>query len=143
MSNSALQKNLERLIKEKDYQIAGLERRAGLRKNNIYNILKGLSKKPSAEILQSIADTLGVSVKDLYSSSTSSRKFLNKDDYSLIEKVIKKTTETTQNLNIEMTLVDFINVTKEIFEYSAISETNEPDDRFIRWTLQQKFKSKN
>ena len=51
MSYTTLQKNLERIVKDRNYQITELERKAGLKKNNIYNIIKGISKKPSAELL--------------------------------------------------------------------------------------------
>ena len=81
MSYTTLQKNLEKIIKDRNYQITELERRAGLKKNNIYNILKGISKKPSAELLQAVADALGVTVKDLYNPSVETRDYLNNDDF--------------------------------------------------------------
>ena len=98
MSYTTLQKNLGKIIKDRNYQITELERKAGLKKNNIYNILKGMSKKPSAELLQAVADALGVTVKDLYNPSVETRDYLNNEDFDLMEKVIKTIIEEVKNL---------------------------------------------
>lgn len=52
-------------MKAKDFSLSELGKAAGLKLHAIQNILRGTSKKPSAEILQALADALGCSVKDL------------------------------------------------------------------------------
>lgn len=52
-------------MKAKDFSLSELGKAAGLKLHAIQNILRGTSKKPSAEILQAIADALDCSVKDL------------------------------------------------------------------------------
>lgn len=138
MSKTTLQKNLSRLIEQQNYHISELEQKAGLRKNNVYNILKGSSKKPSAQILQAIADVFGITVKDLFSTSIEKIKYLTKPDMVLIEKTVQAVINEVIDLNIEVTSTDFVNIVKEVFDYSSSEQLHEPDTRFLRWTLKQK-----
>lgn len=142
MSYATLQKNLEKIIKERNYQITELERKAGLKKNNIYNILKGISKKPSAELLQAVADALGVTVKDLYNPTAETRNYLNEDDFALIEKILKNVIEEIRNLDLKVTEVDLVNVVLEVFNYSKPDSQKELDKKFINWILQQRVHKK-
>lgn len=142
MASSVLQKNLEKIIKERNFHISELERKAGLKKNNIYYILKGISKKPSAEILQAVADALGITVKDLYTPTIEATYYLNDDHFALMEQILKNVIEEVKLLNIELTDVDFINVFLEVFRYSKQDPKKEPDKRFINWILQQRRLSK-
>lgn len=142
MSYATLQKNLEKIIKERNYQVTELERKAGLKKNNIYNILKGISKKPSAELLQAVADALGVTVKDLYNPTAETRNYLNEDDFALIEKIIKNVIEEIRNLGLKVTEVDLVNVVLEVFNYSKPDSQKELDKKFINWILQQRVHKK-
>lgn len=142
MSYTTLQKNLEKIIKDRNYQITELERRAGLKKNNIYNILKGISKKPSAELLQAVADALGVTVKDLYNPSAETTDYLNNDDFELMEKVLKNIIEEVKNLKLKVTEVDLVNIILEVFNYSKPDPKKELDRKFINWILQQRIQKK-
>lgn len=142
MSYTTLQKNLEKIIKDRNYQITELERKAGLKKNNIYNILKGISKKPSAELLQAVADALGVTVKDLYSPLVKVRDYLNNEDFELMEKVLKNIIEEVKNLKLKVTEVDLVNVVLEVFNYSRSEPKKELDKKFINWVLQQRIQKR-
>lgn len=142
MSYTTLQKNLGKIIKDRNYQITELERKAGLKKNNIYNILKGMSKKPSAELLQAVADALGVTVKDLYNPLVETRDYLNNEDFDLMEKVIKTIIEEVKNLKLKVTEVDLVNIILEVFNYSKPEPKKELDKKFINWILQQRIKPK-
>lgn len=139
MSYTTLQKNLEKYIKERNYQITELERKAGLKKNNIYNILKGSSKKPSAELLQAVADALGITVKDLYTPATETRDYLNNDDLELMEKVLKSIIEAIKKLNLQVTEVEIVNIVLEVFRYSKPDPKKEIDKKFINWILHQRI----
>ncbi|WP_341754356.1 helix-turn-helix transcriptional regulator [Candidatus Tisiphia endosymbiont of Dioctria rufipes] len=135
MSYTTLQKNLDKIIKDRNYQVTELERKAGLKKNNIYNILKGISKKPSAELLQTVADLLGVTVKDLYNPFIETKNYLNNDDFELMEKVLKTVIEEIKNLKLEVTEVDLVNIMLEVFNYSKPEPKKELEKRFINWIL--------
>ena len=142
MSYTTLQKNLDKIIKDRNYQVTELERKAGLKKNNIYNILKGISKKPSAELLQTVADVLGVTVKDLYNPFIEKKNYLNNDDFELMEKVLKTVIEEVKNLKLEVTEVDIVNIMLEVFNYSKPEPKKELEKRFINWILQQRIQKK-
>jgi transcriptional regulator with XRE-family HTH domain len=142
MSYTTLQKNLDKIIKDRNYQVTELERKAGLKKNNIYNILKGISKKPSAELLQTVADVLGVTVKDLYNPFIETKNCLNNDDFELMEKVLKTVIEEIKNLKLEVTEVDLVNIMLEVFNYSKPEPKKELEKRFINWILQQRVQKK-
>ncbi|WP_367363993.1 helix-turn-helix domain-containing protein [Candidatus Tisiphia endosymbiont of Nedyus quadrimaculatus] len=142
MSYTTLQKNLDKIIKDRNYQVTELERKAGLKKNNIYNILKGISKKPSAELLQTVADVLGVTVKDLYNPFIETKNYLNNDDFELMEKVLKTVIEEIKNLKLEVTEVDLVNIMLEVFNYSKPEPKKELEKRFINWILQQRIQKK-
>lgn len=142
MSYAILQKNLENFIKDRNYQVTELERKAGLKKNNIYNILKGISKKPSAELLQAVAEALGVTIQDLYNPSVKTRDYLDSNDLILMEKILKHTIGEIQNLNLQITEVDLVNIVLEIFHYSKPDPVKNLDKKFINWILQQRMQKK-
>ena len=57
MATALKEKIIERM-EAKNFSIAELERRAGLSIHSVRNILKGRIKKPSAQSLQAISETL-------------------------------------------------------------------------------------
>lgn len=142
MSNTALQKNLEKFIKDGHYQIADLERKAGLSKNNIYNIVKGISKNPSADKLHAIATVLGIHVNDLFRSTIGKDELqMTTEDFQLLERVVQDMIRVAQELGLKITCAQFSSAINQIFDYSITVGGYEPDEKFIRWTLQQKFTS--
>ena len=137
MTNNILQKNLARLLKEQGIHPFELERRAGLKKNNVYNIIKGLSKKPSAELIQSVANALGVSMKDLIDNPTPAQEaYMNAKHLNLIIDIIKKITPYIESLNLKLKYSQILTIISEVYNYSLTSNFMEADERFIKWTLQ-------
>lgn len=139
MSYNTLQKNLEKLIKDNNYQIADLERKAGVRKNNIYNIIKGISKKPSAELLQAVADVFGVTIKDLFTIPTTSYPSLTPEDLDLLIKVAERVILEIKAQRLNVSCVDVTLMINEVFNYSSESKLPTPDEKFIKWILKQKY----
>ncbi len=142
MSNTALQKNLERIIKDQNCSLSELERKANMKKNGIYNILKGISKKPSAEALQAISKTLGVTIDDLYDPSFEKRDFLDQSDLDLIEKIVHELNMEIKVQELQITEIDLTNLILEIFNYSKLDRQKEIDKRFIKWIIQQRTTKK-
>ncbi|WP_341790512.1 helix-turn-helix transcriptional regulator [Rickettsia endosymbiont of Polydrusus tereticollis] len=142
MSDTVLQKNLYKFIKERNIQIKELEIKAGLKKNSAYNILKGISKKPSAEMLQTIADTLGVTIKDLYDPTIKVNDFLNEKDYLLIEKILPEIIKTINKLNLVVSEVEFAHVFSEVFRYYRSMPEEDIDNKVIEWILHQRVQEK-
>jgi transcriptional regulator with XRE-family HTH domain len=140
MSKSLLQQNLERLIDEGRYNVVSLERKAGVTKNTVYNILKGITTKPSAEKLEAIAGVFGVSINDLYKNvPEKSPLYMNKDYFELMQKSLASIIREATKLELNLTCSDVSGLIDEIFHYSIANDIHEPDQRFVRWRLQEKF----
>jgi len=139
MSYQVLKRNLESIIKQKCLNITELERKAGLKKNNIYNITRGLSKNPSVETIQRIADALGITLKELYKEDFSEEKyennFLNHDHLKLLDKVVSTVVEEVINLDLRITENRLINVVIEVFRYQKQEPKEQIDKKFINWML--------
>ncbi|WP_367364159.1 hypothetical protein [Candidatus Tisiphia endosymbiont of Nedyus quadrimaculatus] len=93
-------------------------------------------------MLQTVADVLGVTVKDLYNPFIETKNYLNNDDFELIEKVLKTVIEEIKNLKLEVTEVDLVNIMLEVFNYSKPEPKKELEKRFINWILQQRIQKK-
>src|SRR3989442_5684733 len=62
---TALARQIEARLKAKNMSVLELERMAGLKGHGVRNIVRGKSKKPSAQSLDAIGDMLGCTVKEL------------------------------------------------------------------------------
>ncbi|MGI4753285.1 MAG: helix-turn-helix domain-containing protein [Janthinobacterium lividum] len=142
MSHTVLQKNLYKFIKERNIQITELERKAVLKKNSVYNIIKGISRKPSAEILQTIADTLGVSIKDLYNPNIKVNDYLGQDDYILFQKILPEIIKTIKKLNLVVSETEFSQTLNEVFNYYRPTPDESIDNKIIEWILHQRVQEK-
>lgn len=62
---TALARQIEARLRAKNMTVLELERLAGLKGHGVRNIIRGKSKKPSAQSLDAIGDMLGCTVKEL------------------------------------------------------------------------------
>ena len=138
MRYTNLQKNLEALIRDRGCSITEAERRSGAKKNSLYNILSGASKKPSAEILQLYADFFGVTVKDLLAEDMNEQTYLSMEEIILLKEIVNYTAEESVKEKLNLTLVDFINIAKSSIDYAASSKEIKFDEKFTKWLLHQK-----
>ncbi len=67
---SNLKENLTELMKARDWSGQEVARRSNQNVNDIYNILHGRSKKPSAEKVQAIAQAFGISVSAILNGAS-------------------------------------------------------------------------
>lgn len=141
MSHIALKINLERLLKKYDYTTGDLERIAGLKKNNIYNILEGRSKKPSAEVLQSIANIFGITVNDLLHNQDvqPQSRLTTSNNFSLFVAITKLVAEEILSQEIKATCSEITTIITEVYKYTVESNLLEADQKFIRWLVKQKY----
>lgn len=131
----------------KNLSIYALEKKAGLNRSAVRNILQGLSKKPSAEVLMSIAEVLECSVDDLMGSLEENNTLHNK---------IKTTTRTknqhpwNENLYIDAVKIvsqhikdkeqnhkseKLINLINEVYKYSLEKKSSGIDKDFTKWLV--------
>ena len=63
--NTQIARQISSRMRAKNFSVNTLEKEAGLKTHAVRNILRGKSKRPSAETMQAVADVLGCTVKDL------------------------------------------------------------------------------
>lgn len=137
-------------MKERKLSIAALERRAGLSIHSIRNILKDRIKKPSAQSLQIIAETIECSLADLIQKSPYKNGELGKiikalvtkencmilDDIELMrgcsQTLITLVKEEGKSLSID----DYLNILKNVYSYSASEKIRTVDHKFSKWLIE-------
>lgn len=143
---SFLQRRIKNYLDATGLSVSALERQAGLKINVARNILRGQSKKPSAETLQAIANVMECSVQDLLGikkeSFTSSMR--PPDDGSpLVEspeilnealqctlKIIK---ENGYNITVKQTLA----IVEEVYAYSMKKSPPHVEVDFVEWFIKR------
>jgi len=140
MSYELLKDNIESLISQKNYRVSKVEELAGIKHGNLSNILTGRSKKPSAEILLSIANVFGVTVEELFKNKAiQPSKYLTKEELNLFLNIITYLSNQIESKKIPIYYKDFIFMINEVYEYSSSNGDNQIDNKFIDWYLKQKF----
>lgn len=138
---STLQKNLRQQLEKKSMTAHALEKQLGLKFSAIYNILQGKSKKPSADLILSIAQGLGCSIEDLLQCPTASppspRKKAQKWISSLYIDALKKVEELLKEKKIETSKEVFLNLVEEIYLYSLEGKLSSADEQFANWLIQR------
>ena len=138
MSNLPVKQNLERLLKQRDWSVAQLERKAGIKEHSIQNIFRGSSKNPSIELVYGVAKALDVSVEDLI---TNKESFLisNYDSYAEICRLVL---QEIKNITSKPTPQKKIfNIIEEVFLYTTNMNQNQVDSSFIKWIVMKNFES--
>ncbi|MEN8236898.1 MAG: helix-turn-helix transcriptional regulator [Pseudomonadota bacterium] len=143
---NTLQQQLINRMQEKNLSAAELERKAGLKMSAVRNIIKGQSKKPSAESLIAISQVLECTIEDLFeverAGSSGHVPMQKKEDPSepvedlkflakTADKVIKLLSEADKNCSFEEVFF-FI---QETYMYSLGSSYPEVDVAFAKWLI--------
>lgn len=141
MSYQILKQNIEYLIQQNNYtNPSELEKAAGLKHGNVTNILTGKSKRPSAELLLSIANVFGITVEDLLKTpNMSSSSSLTKDELMLFKNITDMVIEEIISQDIKLLSKDLASTLSEVYNYFSEQNTTEPDRHFIKWFLKQKY----
>jgi transcriptional regulator with XRE-family HTH domain len=152
----SLNDKLKEKLSETGLSVNALEKRAGLKRSAVQNILHGKSKKPSAEILYAISKVLGCSVHDLLAHPTTDTSppvvhALSEIDLTLKDDIQKEGIQTFdldlynnavnyanslfKENKIELNATDTLNFIQEIYQYAFNSNRKEIDQTFSRWLL--------
>jgi transcriptional regulator with XRE-family HTH domain len=142
MSLAGLQKNLYKLLFDNNMNVAELERRAGLNKNNVYYVLTGKTRNPSAHILQSVADVFNTTVKDLYESENIN---MNSSHHSLdlLSAVCLSVIKQIKLANYDFEIDEITAAIKDVYDYSKYNSLRFPDVNYTKWILKQKSLAKS
>ena len=139
---SGLQKKIRGFLGSTGLSVSALERKAGLKTNVARNILRGQSKKPTAETLQAIASVMGCSVSDLLGVQKTTINV--KEDTSpaieypeLLKELLNTILEATGKNNQLLTLEKFLLILKETYTYSLQKHPPQIDQNFVEWFVKR------
>lgn len=144
--STQIAKQISTRMRAKNLSLTTLEKEAGLRPHAVQNILRGKSKKPSAEILQAVADVLGCNVRDiLYPQdpypeeelSSSKKEFLN-HPYAhpeLFVETVKFVNHALKTKENPLTNEQFIKCVEEIYIQSLQKDPTMVDEEFGEWWI--------
>ena len=134
-------------MKAKNLSIGTLEKEAGLNIHAVRNILRGKSKKPSAESLQAIADVFGCTVRDLLvedqeifqgNESIEATEDLLNSFYKypeLLAETLKMVNEKIKKGKQELTIQQVLSSIQEIYLHSLQKNPQEVDENFADWFI--------
>ncbi|WP_341757985.1 helix-turn-helix transcriptional regulator [Candidatus Tisiphia endosymbiont of Ditula angustiorana] len=139
MSNNAanIKKNLERLLKEREWRVVDLENKAK-KGRVVHNIIHGTTNNPRIDILKSLADALNVDIEE----------FLHEDDkeenvnltllLDTCKKVIVEITPICDKYTIKPN--NILKLIREVYKYSMDLNLTHADNIHIKWLIQQHYK---
>lgn len=136
MSHSTIKNNINRLLKERDWKVAHLEKKLGSTRA-VTNILRGTSKNPTIDVLHSIAQAFNVEIQDLLIEQEDIKSVnlpLLSDTYA---KVIKEIDHLSKS--ITFTHNNVMLLVKETYEYSLKLKLECADVNFIKWLIQKHY----
>ena len=132
-------------MRAKNLSVASLEREAGLTNHSVRNILRGKSKRPSAEVLLAVAGVLGCSINDLMVKeeifedtgySGDKQEILN-SPYSpsdLMEESVRVVNAKVKAKRKSLSLKQFINCSEEVYIH-ALQKGGTVDEAYADWFI--------
>lgn len=128
-----LQKRLKELMQTHKLTTASLEKKTGLSRNAINNILTGSSANPSVHTLRQIAKALNVSIESMIADNISDIGYLKKEQHLALADVSKAVLTQIIAKELHLSLDNTLAIIKEVFTYTIKSSPPSVDTRFIDW----------
>lgn len=132
MNQSIIVKNINKLLEKKKWKVSDLENKIGTN-GSVANILRGSSKNPTIDLLQSIAKAFNLEIQDLLSESDIKQQTNTILMLAICNEVIRQMEELS--LSERMSYKTVINIIKDVYEYSIHLGLEVADENFIRWTI--------
>lgn len=150
MMSTPLAKQISARLTAKNLSVHMLEREAGLKAHAVQNILRGKSKKPSAELLQAVADVLGCTIKELLGNHdifqeeelTKTKKEILEGSYDqpeLLEEIIKMVNKKIQASKEQLTTQQVLTCVQEVYLNSLQKDPPYINKEFIDWYIDLMF----
>lgn len=132
MTHAIIKQNIQRLLKERNWKIADLENKLGVTRS-VSNILRGSSKNPTIELLQSIAQAFNIDVQDLIEQPMDKQD----TDIELLLNSCQKVIEEINALSLSdrLSYKVIISIIKEAYEYSLRLDLKSVDQNFVKWAI--------
>jgi transcriptional regulator with XRE-family HTH domain len=145
--STQLAKQISARMRAKSLSVTMLEREAGLKTHAVQNILRGKSKKPSAELLQAVADVLGCTVKELLESqdifdedeASKSKNEILESPYeypTLLQETVKLVNEKLHNNANSISTQQALTCMEEIYLHSLQKDPSKVDQDFAEWFIE-------
>ena len=143
---SFLQQRIRNYLDATGLSISALERKAGLRINVARNILRGQSKRPTAETLHAIANAMECTVQDLLGVQkevfpsqvkrpAESGLFLESPEAlnESLQCILKVIQENNYKLTVKQTLL----LLEEVYAYTLKKTPPKVDPDFVEWFVKR------
>lgn len=138
---SAIKLNIQRLLKERGWSIMELERKAGTeKKHNIQNVLRGVSRNPSIELTQAIANAFNIDIKELLKDPHQQIPHIR--DFALFNNICAIVTRELRAQSSEISIDKLFTIIKEVYVYSTKFEPITVEEKFVKWTVMKELGSK-
>lgn len=143
---SFLQRRIKNYLNATGLSVSALERQAGLKINVARNILRGQSKKPSAETLQAIASVMECSVQDLLGVKKESftSDIRPADDGSplldhpeLLNEALQCTLRILQEKEHNVTVKQALIIAEEVYGYAMKKSPPHVEVAFVEWFIKR------
>lgn len=143
---SSLQRKIKDYLETNNVSVAALERNAGLKTNVARNILRGISRKPTAVTLRAIADVMGCTVEELLGdrgevsqprTKPSSHRTLPLESPELLDNVLHSILAVIQKNNYQLTVQQTLFILEEVYAYTIKKESPMIDKDFVEWFVKR------
>ena len=138
MKHSIVAKNINKLLKERGWRISDLENKIGTN-GSVANILRGSSKNPTIDLLQSIAGVFNVEIQDLLNETDIEKQTNTALMLAICNETIKQIDELSASKKLGYKTI--INIIRDVYEYSIHLDLEVADENFIRWTIHKNLDS--
>ena len=135
-----LRKNLSNLLEQKNISIASLERKTGLNRSSINNVLTGASRHPSVKTLQIIAKALDISVESMMENNDANFEILNEIQLKAFLQSSSVAVHKLIEKDSKITIDQLIDIVREIYSYSIRQSPASIDNNFVDWLIDKKVK---
>ena len=157
---SYLQQQIRTRMEAKQLTSYGLEKKAGTTRNAVWQILKGTSKNPRAEVLKAIANALECTVDELIAPSQNDAITMPTQSYNLDKKlyvdaaakdnhkwneklyldVTKAVSKVIADKNLDLKPEQIVALIGEGYRYSIAKLSDKADKDFVNWLFNKHFK---
>lgn len=143
---SFLQRKLRNYLESTGLSVPALERKAGLKMNVARNILRGQSKKPTADTLQALANAMECEVSDLLGikkeSFTSEMKPADDgsplmDRPQILQESLQSILKVINETESQVTLKQALQMLEEVYIYSVEIDSPQIDEHFVKWFVKR------
>jgi transcriptional regulator with XRE-family HTH domain len=139
--------NIQRKMKERHLTAYAIEKKTGLKKSTIHNILLRRVRNPSIETVHSISKALECSVSELIDEHTISSLFVEDTgghilNWRLYIETLIKVGILLEKINVETDKRKIYELIEEVYQYSLRTKKQSMDKDFAEWALHKLFAKK-